>query len=69
MEIGIFYLWVAASKFKISLHAGMARIGNYIASSRWKIKQIRLVINFINLFLAIGSDFVDNFIFEVLVSY
>jgi len=69
VEIGIFYLWVATSKFKISLHVGMARTGNYIVSSRWKIKHIRLVINFINLFFAIGSEFVDNFINKKLIEF
>jgi len=32
LEIGIFYLRVATLKLKISLHAGMARTGNYIAT-------------------------------------
>ena len=32
-----------------------------IASSRRKIKHIRLVLNFINLLLVIGFDFIDNY--------
>ena len=32
LEIGIFCFWVATSNLKISLHAGMASTGNYIAT-------------------------------------